>query len=371
MSPQVWPEEEGEKELIKPSTPIQVQELSQDLIHHPNRFFVNFLLTGLTCGFMAGLSVLPSCTYVCKNLLSAISEPDVVDRLLAREVDRGYMIGPYSKSPFQPFRVSPIGVATRKYSGKKRLIIDLSSPHDGLVPSINDLIPSEPYSLYYATVDNAVAMIKRAGRGAWLGKADITDAFKVMPLHPSQWPFFGVRWRGLLYFSVKLPFGSRSSPSIFNTLSEALCWILYNKCKLPFVLHLLDDFLVVDFPTSRPNRAIECLTNTFKRLGVPLSDEKTLGPVKSLEFLGIHLDSVSMKASLPADKLGRIREAIRSVLGAQTMTKRELLSLLGHLNFAMRVMPQGRSFISRMLIFPGPLQGCMTSYAWMRGAALT
>ena len=31
------------------------------------------------------------------------------------------------------------------------------------------------------------------------------------------------------------------------------------------------------------------------------------------------------------------------------VTKREMLSLLGHLNFAMRIIPQGRSFISRLL----------------------
>ena len=34
---------------------------------------------------------------------------------------------------------------------------------------------------------------------------------------------------------------------------------------------------------------------------------------------------------------------------AVAFSKRELLSLLGHLNFAMRVIPQGRSFISRLL----------------------
>lgn len=31
------------------------------------------------------------------------------------------------------------------------------------------------------------------------------------------------------------------------------------------------------------------------------------------------------------------------------MSKKELLSLLGHLNFAMRIIPQGRSFISRLI----------------------
>ena len=78
--------------------------------------------------------------------------------------------------------------------------MDLSAPHGSLTPSINSLIPLELYSLYYATIDHAIHLIKRAGVGAWLGKADVTDAFKVMPLHPSQWHLFGFRWRSQLYF---------------------------------------------------------------------------------------------------------------------------------------------------------------------------
>ncbi|XP_046891922.1 uncharacterized protein LOC124477894 [Hypomesus transpacificus] len=259
------------------------------------------------------------------------------------------MIGPFLAPPFAPYRVSPIGVATRKYSGKKRLIIDLSAPHDGVVPSINSLIPREPFSLYHASVDNAISMIKTAGRGAWLGKADITDAFKVMPLHPSQWHLFGVRWGSKLNFSVRLAFGCRSSPRIFDSLSEALCWILVNVHRLPFVLHLLDDFLVVDFPSSPPARCISVLRDTFGDLGVPLSAEKTVGLFTSLEFLGINLDSVSMQALLPAEKLERVRSVLKAALGAASMAKRELLSLLGHLYFAMRIIPQGRAFVSRLL----------------------
>jgi len=70
------------------------------------------------------------------------------------------MIGPFDNSPFPTFRISPIGVATRKYSGKKRLIIDLSAPHNGLADSINSLIPLAPFSLFYNTVDDAIKYIK-------------------------------------------------------------------------------------------------------------------------------------------------------------------------------------------------------------------
>ena len=83
------------------------------------------------------------------------------------------------------------------------------------------------------------------------------------------------------YFLV---FCCRSSPRIFDTLSEALCWILYNICKLPFVLQLLDDFLVVDFPSSPPARSISIAKSLFHELDVPLSEEKTIGPWTRLKL---------------------------------------------------------------------------------------
>lgn len=43
------------------------------------------------------------------------------------EVAKGY-IGPFHEPPFNVVHINPIGIATRKYSGKKRLIINLSTP---------------------------------------------------------------------------------------------------------------------------------------------------------------------------------------------------------------------------------------------------
>ena len=157
--------EKGEKE-IKPSTPVNVPKLGQALRNHPNRCFVNYLITGLIQGFFAGLLWLPNHSFSCNNLLSAVKEPEIVDILLEKEVKKGFLIGPFDKSPFSICRINPIGIATRKYSGKKRLIFDLSAPHNDAAQSINSLIPLAPFSLFYATIDDAIKFIKMAGRGA-------------------------------------------------------------------------------------------------------------------------------------------------------------------------------------------------------------
>ncbi len=332
-----------------PSTPVNVPALRAALRNHPDTTFVEFLTKGFTKGFHPGIVIEPSISFTCKNLQSAINDPESVDRLLAAEVEQGFMIGPFAQPPFPTFRISPIGIATRKYSGKKRIIIDLSAPHGSHIPSINSLIPIEDYSLKYASINHAISLIKRAGRGSWLSKADIVSAFKVLPLHPDFWRFFGVCWRGSFYFAVRLTFGCKSSPKLFDTLSEALCWILSNNHGISFLVHLLDDFLLITPPSSPPAASLTILSAVFSELGVPLSKEKTEGPSTSLEFLGITLDTNLLQASLPAAKLNRICLIISNFLHAPSCTKQQLLSLLGHLNFAMRIIPQGRAFISHLL----------------------
>ncbi|XP_013863390.1 uncharacterized protein LOC106517215 [Austrofundulus limnaeus] len=243
----------------------------------------------------------------------------------------------------------PIGIATQKYSGKKRLTIDLSAPHGSHVPSINSLIPFSDFFMQYATVDHTIRLIRLVGRGAWLSKAAITSAFRFLPIHPDFWRLFDVYWKGTYYFAVRLTFCCRSSPKIFDSLSEALCWILLNNFRLPYVLHLLDDFLIITPTTSSPCSGLCALTHAFSDLGVPLSEEKTIGPLTSLEFLGITLDSSSFQASLPPEKVHRITLILSNFMLIDSCTKHQLLSLLGHLNYAMHIIPQGKSFISHLL----------------------
>lgn len=82
---------------------------------------------------------------------------------------------------------------------------------------------------------------------------------------------------------------------------------------------------------------------------MPLSEEKTLGPCTSIEFLGITLDSILFQASLPLEKVQRITLLLSNYILADRCTKRQLLALIGHLNYAMRIIPQGKPFLSSLL----------------------
>ena len=175
--------------------------------------------------------------------------------------------------------------------------------------SVNDGISSEEFSLQYVTVDNAISLITQHGPGAYLAKVDVKSAFRTCPVRREDWSLLGIEWDGKYYFERVLPFGLRSSPFIFNTVADALEWILQNKFCLPAILHYLDDYLNV-----------------------------CAGP-----FLGILLDTTRCEARLPPDKLADLRDILRQCNSRNSITKNELASLLGKLSFAARVIVPGRT----------------------------
>ena len=329
------------------STPIAIKK---ELMLHPDQYFVTYLVNGLHVGFHTGVCTTNLPTFHCQNLQSARKDPNTVTEILMSEVKKGYITGPFQNPPFKHYRISPIGIAEHKYSGKKRLIVDLSSPHDNVShQSINELISKQDFSLSYVRIDDAIKIIQNLGCGSWLCKTDITDAFKLLPMHTSLWHLYGIHWQGRYFFYTRLVFGSRSSPKIFDCLSQAICWIATQNYGISHILHLLDDFLTIDPPEAEANRTMALLTMIFNKLSIPVAAHKTVGPVHKLEYLGIILDTLEMKASLPKNKLSRINALLSTFHNKIKCTKRELLSLLGHLNFACRVIPAGRPFISRLL----------------------
>lgn len=140
-------------------TNINIDRLRLDLAEHPDSNFVNYLCSSLEFRFDTIVAYESINSYECKNALSARKNPLVVDELLYNEIQRGYVKGPYPSPPFESYRVGSLGISSHKYSGKKRLIFDLSSPHNNADPSINELINRDRCTLSFVRIDGAIEKI--------------------------------------------------------------------------------------------------------------------------------------------------------------------------------------------------------------------
>jgi hypothetical protein len=62
-----------------------------------------------------------------------------------------------------------------------------------------------------------------------MAKCDIEDAFRLVPIHPTDYHLLGFTWNNLYYYDRCLPMGASSSCQIFESFSSSLHWIMENK----------------------------------------------------------------------------------------------------------------------------------------------
>ena len=102
--------------------------------------------------------------------------------------------------------------------------------------SVNDFIPSDFCSVHYASVDDAVRIIKKLGIGYTLAKADDWSAFRIIPVHPKEYHLLGMKWRGEFYVDCCLPMGLASSCRSFERLITAMEWVARRKLDIPYII---------------------------------------------------------------------------------------------------------------------------------------
>ena len=229
---------------VKPSlalpTPVTINGLAP-LLSGYSTSTAEYLINGFSLGFPIPFQG-PSSSSSSPNLLSAEQHPGVIDHYLTKELLAQRVAGPFTHPPFQNFRLSPIGVVPKKTPGEFRCIQHLSYPYGA---SVNDGIPVEDSNVTYSRIDDAVGLILRSGVGSFLAKTDIKSAFRIISSRPADYHLLGIYWRGNYYFDRCWPMGLASSCKTFEALSTAVQWTAQNKLGISYMLHLLDDFLII------------------------------------------------------------------------------------------------------------------------------
>ena len=336
----------GRRPLPENSINRYVNILSLDLFlrEHPDQGLVNYVLTGLRAGFDIGYNGVLRPIFR-KNNKSARDNPALVTQAIQKEISRGHTAGPFPHPPFPTCHISPLGAAP-KSDGTARLVLDLSQPAGH---SINDYISKEEFPTSYTHFDIATELVMTYGTGCLLTKVDIKHAYRLLPVRPEDWPLLVFCWQGQYYVDLVLPFGGRSSASIFTSFADLVCWILTNKIRL-MVIHYSDDFLMFSVPLMQ--KAMQELSEfrfTFHRLNIPVAEDKIAGPAQQVPYLGILINTQNLTMSIPPDKIAETMEKMHIWCTRRTCTQVQLQSLVGKLTFFAKAIRPGRMF-TRSLI---------------------
>jgi hypothetical protein len=112
-------------------------------------------------------------------------------------------------------------------------------------------------------------------------------------------------WRESCYEFVALPFGLSSAPWAFTKLLRVVVAYL-RKNGLRLIIYL-DDILIVASSLLAARSAVALTKKTLESLGFVISLEKSVeDPVQILEYLGLSINTITMKLSLPEKKISDI-----------------------------------------------------------------
>ena len=330
------------------NTPLRLQSWQRRIQSHPDKNFINYILSGIERGFCIGRDSTCHVNSATKNKQSAHDNPTAIEKYLQDQIQQGNIFGPFLPHETPNVHINSFGVIPKKHQpGKWRVITDLSYPKGS---SVNDAINPKLCSLKYITVEQVAKKAFSLGKGSLIAKIDIKAAYRLIPVSPQDRPFLGVKWGGKVYVDGMLPFGLRSAPKIFNAVADAVEWCVANE-NVPAIYHYLDDFAVIGPPNSEEcENSLQKLKLVCEDLGIPLVSEKQAGPSTNIKFLGIIIDTIQQELQLPEDKHKRLLDAAKQWEEYHYCNKKDLESFIGTLRHACAVIqPAGYSFLKSFI----------------------
>ena len=252
----------------------------------------------LTQGFRNGFSLQfegdRQVTKTAPNLKLRIGSPIQLWNKVMVEVQKGRYAGPFDKVPFKHYIQSPIGLVPKDKGTKTRLIFHLSYPRTG--DSVNSQIPKEYCSVQYPEFDQAVKMCILAGKDCFMGKSDMSAAFRNVRMSKDDWALMVMKAKSPIdgkwyYFVDKCkPFGSLISCAIFQHFSNAVAFLVTFRTKKK-ALNYLDDFFFTALLKMCCDGQLETFLKVCHEINFPVALEKTCWGDTLMVFLGLLIDS--------------------------------------------------------------------------------
>ena len=260
--------------------------------------------------------------------------------------------GNYKVLASPPKIVSALAVVP-KPNGDIRLIHDLSRPSHR---SLNDYASKD--FCKYVTVEEA---LRTCTPGSYLATLDLQWAYRSISIRECEQVLTGLAWKldgtgiqDVFLADCKLPFGARKSPAIFSRITQSIQRMMHRKGFN--VSCYLDDFLLHAPTRERCSQALRELVTLLRSLGLRINWQKVCDPCQQQTYLGLHIDTVKGTLRLDPHKALDLKLYLQDILGRNRMSKAQLRSLGGRLNWAANVHVWGRAFMSSVFKAIGQLK---------------
>lgn len=192
------------------------------------------LFENITQGFDIGFPRITR-TFAPPNSPSIEYNIATFNEIVNRELSCGRFLGPLSKDEVEeligPFQTSPLSLIPKPHKPDKfRLIQNFSFPHTPTdsAASMNSFVNSDDFPCTWGTFNAVSLLFSQLPPGSQAAVRDVKEAYRTIPLHPSQWPGTVVRISNQDQFCIdtSASFGGAANCGVYGRCADAACDIL-------------------------------------------------------------------------------------------------------------------------------------------------
>ena len=215
-----------------------------------------------------------------------------------------------------------------KSSGGWRPVIDLSP--------LNEFIQQTPFRM---ETPNSVLLPVR--KKDFLASIGLKDSYFQIPVHPSSRKLLCFVSNDRVYQFKSLCFGLSTAPQVFTRVFVAVSsWAHARGIRL---LRYLDDWLILSTSEIKTRLHVDRLLSLCHSLGIVINTEKSdLSPSRSIEYLGMIVDTVSARAFPTEARIQKFLSLARKFLAQPRPPARWWQVLLGHMSSLEKLVPRAR-----------------------------
>ena len=142
-------------------------------------------------------------------------------------------------------------------------------------------------------LDHCVELLVSLGKGIYIAKADLQDAFRIIPVSPLDYRLLGFKFQGQNYFDFD------HACRTFELLSQALQWICQHKFHISYMSHILDDFMFFCKTLPDCHSSLSRFFELSNMVNLHIKQSKTVFPSTTVILHGIEVDTVNQTLALP------------------------------------------------------------------------
>lgn len=210
--------------------------------------------------------------------------------------------------------ISPIFTRDKK-DGTKRMILNLSK--------LNDEV-----TYHHFKMDTLASALTLITPNCYMASLDLKQAYYSVPICRKHRKLLRFQWRGQLFEYNALPNGLSSAPRLFTKIMKPVFATLRAKGHVSAAF--LDDSLLMAESYEQCTKNVADSLALLRKLGFIIHPTKSeLEPTRRIQYLGVIIDSESMKVKLTPERIDKILKGCVHLLSAVRPSIRDLARVIG------------------------------------------